>query len=122
MEENQNRRRVIRGPRDDPSLSDEQLIAHRLAWFAAYTAQKRVVAERGTSPYTCPCCGHPTLDARGDYEICDECGWEDDGQDDHDSGVVRGGPNRRLSLDAARAQYEADGGVRGAHRPPPLPE
>jgi hypothetical protein len=55
------------------------------------------------------------LDARGDYEICGECGWEDDGQDDHDSAVVRGGPNGSLSLDAARVEYEARGGIRGAH-------
>lgn len=126
MEESQNQnpnwRLVTREPRTDPSLSNEQLMQRRLAWFAAYTSQQRVVAGRGTSPYTCPCCGHATLDERGDYEICEECGWEDDGQDDHDSGVVRGGPNGPMSLDAARAQYEAEGGVRGSHRPPAPPQ
>ena len=34
-----------------------------------------------------------------------ECGWEDDGQDDHDADVVRGGPNGRLSLTQARLDY-----------------
>jgi cysteine-rich CPCC protein len=110
-------RPVVRGPHDDPSLSDEELIAQRTAWFAAYTSQKNVFAPSGGGPYTCPCCGHPTLGERGGYEICDECGWEDDGQDDHDSAVVRGGPNGRLSLDAARARYVAGGGVRGSHVP-----
>jgi hypothetical protein len=121
MEGSQSERRVYRGPRDDPNLTDEELIERRRAWFVAYVGQPRVFAKRGSSPYTCPCCGHATLDARGDFEICDECGWEDDGQDDHDSAVVRGGPNGRLSLDAARAEYEASGGIRGDHRPPELP-
>ncbi|MFD8981176.1 CPCC family cysteine-rich protein [Streptomyces sp. NPDC059564] len=30
----------------------------------------------------CPCCFQPTLEKRADFEICPECGWEDDGQDD----------------------------------------
>jgi hypothetical protein len=71
--------------------------------------------------YTCPCCGHATLRARGAYDSCDECGWEDDGQDDHDSHVVRrNGPNGR-SLDEARARYAASGRSRGDHAPPSPP-
>lgn len=31
--------------------------------------------------YTCPACGFPTLDVRGDYETCIVCEWEDDGSD-----------------------------------------
>ncbi|GAA2706839.1 hypothetical protein Apa02nite_032460 [Actinoplanes palleronii] len=58
---------------------------------------------------TCPCCGHVTLMARGAFEICDECWWEDDGQDDHNSADVHGGPNGSLSLDEARRQYVAKG-------------
>jgi hypothetical protein len=53
----------------------------------------------------CPCCRHRTLEARGAFEICAECGWEDDGQDDHNADVVRGGPNGRLSLTQARLDY-----------------
>jgi hypothetical protein len=90
----------------------------RTAWFQAYTTLRNVYAPPGREPYTCPCCGHPTLDERGGYEICRECGWEDDGQDEHDSALVRGGPNGRMSLDKARAAYERTGRVRGMHVPP----
>jgi Cysteine-rich CPCC len=113
---------VHRGPGDDPRLSDEELIRRRTAWFHAYVDQRNVHAPSGPQPYTCPCCGHATLDERGAYEICDECGWEDDGQDDHDSAVVRGGPNGPLSLDAARTQYERREGIRGTHKPPSDPQ
>lgn len=43
---------------------------------------------------------------------CGECGWEDDGQDDHDADVVRGGPNGRQSLTDARAAYASEGAPR----------
>jgi hypothetical protein len=57
----------------------------------------------------CPCCACVTLPARGDYELCPVCFWEDDGQDDDDADVVRGGPNGLLSLTQARANYAAFG-------------
>ncbi|WP_369265271.1 CPCC family cysteine-rich protein [Streptomyces sp. R35] len=60
-------------------------------------------------PYQCPCCGYLTLRERGGFEICDVCFWEDDGQDDHDADVVRGGPNGSLSLNQARGNYCAFG-------------
>ena len=113
---------VTRGPDDDPNLSDEEIVRRRTAWFGFYTAQLNVFAARQGGPHTCPCCGHPTLPERGVYDICGDCGWEDDGQDDHDSGVVRGGPNGRLSLDAARLQFEAGGGSRGRHVAPTEPK
>ncbi|MFE5807802.1 CPCC family cysteine-rich protein [Streptomyces sp. NPDC056491] len=53
----------------------------------------------------CPCCFQRTLKERADFEICPECGWEDDGQDDADAHFVRGGPNGRLSLAQARLDY-----------------
>ena len=112
---------VVRGPHDDPSLTDEQLIVQRTQWFETYAAQKNVFAPSSDGPYSCPCCGHVTLAERGGYEICEECGWEDDGQDDHDSSVVRGGPNGPVSLDDERAAYVAGGGVRGDHVPPGPP-
>lgn len=112
---------VVRGPSDDPSISDEELLRRRTAWFEAYTSQRNVFGKLDGGPYTCPCCGHLTLAERGGYEICSECGWEDDGQDDHDSSVVRGGPNGRLSLDAARVAYVQEGHARGTHVPPSEP-
>ena len=56
----------------------------------------------------CPCCGFRTLRARGDSELCPVCWWEDDGQDDADADVVRGGPNW-VSLAQARANYRQIG-------------
>ncbi|WNZ10622.1 CPCC family cysteine-rich protein [Streptomyces sp. 11x1] len=60
-------------------------------------------SEPGLLP--CPCCFQPTLEERANFEICPECGWEDDGQDDADAHVVRGGPNGSLSLTRARAEF-----------------
>ena len=81
-----------------------------------------VVAPPREAPYTCHCCGHATLPERGTYDWCQECGWEDDGQDDHDSHVVRrGGPNGGISLDEARARYIASGRLRRKHIPPSPP-
>lgn len=57
----------------------------------------------------CPCCRHLTLDALDAYEICPVCFWEDDGQDDGDASVVRGGPNGTLSLTQARENFLAIG-------------
>ena len=58
-----------------------------------------------TPSVACPCCGQRTLQERGCFEICSECDWEDDGQDDSDADVVRGGPNGDLSLAQARVRY-----------------
>lgn len=112
---------VVHGPNDDPSLSDEELVAQRAAWFGAYVSMRSVFAPQGGGPYSCPCCGHLTLDERGGYEICSECGWEDDGQDDHDADVVRGGPNGRESLSDARSRYVSEGHTPRPHVAPNAP-
>jgi hypothetical protein len=62
---------------------------------------------------TCPCCGYPTINGRGDYDICSLCGWEDDGQDDAEKAPpgyftpeeVAGGPNLDYSLTEARENF-----------------
>ncbi|MGQ4434298.1 CPCC family cysteine-rich protein [Streptomyces sp. SAS_260] len=59
----------------------------------------------GGGPYACPCCRLPTLEARCEWEICSECGWEDDGQDDLNADEVWGGPNGSESLTDARKSY-----------------
>lgn len=60
-------------------------------------------------PNACPCCGYATLDARGEYDICTVCWWEDDGQDNDNANVVRGGPNSNLSLTRARINFLTTG-------------
>jgi len=57
------------------------------------------------SLYRCPCCNKETLSERGAFEICHVCGWEDDGQDNHDADEVRGGPNGNPSLTKARQSF-----------------
>ena len=88
---------------------------------AVRTTLANVYADESTGPYTCPCCGHRTLPSRGSYDLCPECNWEDDGQDDHDSAVVRYGPNGGLSLDDARARYRVSGGRVQRHSAPNEP-
>jgi len=95
-------------------------------WFDEYTARldgssvvQPAVPDRQCS---CPCCRYLTLSERGGFEVCPVCFWEDDGQDDHDAMVVRGGPNGALSLAQARANFAAFGAcderMRGHVRPP----
>jgi hypothetical protein len=60
------------------------------------------------SLYPCPCCGRRTLPERGGYDICGVCGWEDDGQDDYDADLARGGPNGNLSLTQARQAFREE--------------
>ena len=68
----------------------------------------RATCPLGGGPYSCPCCHLLTLDARADFEICGECGWEDDGQDDPHADETWSGPNGSLSLSDARANYAAN--------------
>lgn len=53
--------------------------------------------------YQCPCCDHFTLDARGQYDICPVCFWEDDGLD-VDELDEHSGPNH-LSLREGRSNF-----------------
>jgi len=76
----------------------------------------------GSGPHACPCCRYLTLDTRGAHEICPVCFWQDDGQDDLDAVLVRGGPNKDLSLTQARRNFAAFGASAERHldhvRPP----
>ena len=88
--------------------------------------RRSVVAKpRGGMKYRCPCCGHKTLNERGDYEICEVCFWEDDGQDDVDANTTRHlGPNH-ISLARGRENYLKFGATQKralAFVRPPLPE
>ena len=75
--------------------------------------------------YLCPCCKFKTLYARGAYEICPVCFWEDDGQDEADAERVLGGPNYSLSLRQAQANFKRIGAVEERvlpHVRAPLPD
>jgi Cysteine-rich CPCC len=57
----------------------------------------------------CLCCGYKTLSLPGGLELCQVCWWQDDGQDDSDSYVVRGTVNGDLSLAEARLNFQLYG-------------
>ena len=56
--------------------------------------------------YSCPVCGYRTLSCRGMFEICIECGWEDEGIDDEDEQPVFG-PNGDDTIREFRKKYLA---------------
>jgi tRNA pseudouridine(38-40) synthase len=83
--------------------------ADSASWFESYSNLLDKFSEHlptGEGPFACPCCRKVTLTERGSYEICSECGWEDDGQDDPYADLITGGPNGRLSLTQARELYQ----------------
>jgi hypothetical protein len=63
----------------------------------------------------CPCCDFFTLDARGEYEICVICGWEDDGSD-LDRPDTESSPNR-MTLREARHTFRQYGARKRAGLP-----
>jgi hypothetical protein len=78
----------------------------------AFERRRRTFEDAGR--VTCPCCGFPTIDLRGTFEICSLCAWEDDGQDDAarlgneasaSPDTVVGGPNHDYSLTEARRNF-----------------
>ena len=52
--------------------------------------------------YTCPICGSKSLDFRGYFEICRECGWEDDGHEGLDDVTL---PNGNWTIKEYRINY-----------------
>lgn len=54
--------------------------------------------------YACPCCGYATISEPANYEICEICFWEDDGQDNPEQNEFLGGPNG-VSLAEARFNF-----------------
>ena len=82
----------------------------RRNWFMEYCSnqENKAIIRDGQSGvfYPCPCCGYPTLNSRGKFDICELCNWEDDGQDDPYADEVWGGPNGRYSLTHARENFK----------------
>ncbi|MFI1742065.1 CPCC family cysteine-rich protein [Streptomyces sioyaensis] len=108
--ESANERQDVRGP---------QLLQ---AFAAGYSGND--IQEPSVGKVTCPCCGFLTLERREFYEICPVCGWEDDGQGDHNADECIGGPNR-VSLTEARKNYAKFGAAEERDRlrvRSPLPE
>jgi len=97
---------------DDTTVEPEELERHKQS-FQLYADPLHNNSIRTSQTegdfYRCPCCGYKTLGERDRYEICDVCFWEDDGQDDHDADVIRGGPNGAISLTQAKANYKKFG-------------
>lgn len=105
-------------------MTDED---ERERWFDGYVKrlESSIVKGPDGGPFRCPCCRSCTLGERGGFEICPVCFWEDDGQDDHDADVVRGGPNGSVSLSVARDNYRRIGACDEralSHVRPPRPD
>lgn len=66
----------------------------RRAYYEQAIEQSNVIHHK----HLCPICGFPTLDARGEYELCVICQWEDDG--DGDPMII--GPPNYTSMTQAR--------------------
>lgn len=114
---------------DGPKGITPEELARKREWFEWYTNQleNHSVYEplREGVLYHCPCCGYQTLSERGGYDICPVCFWEDDGQDDQDADMIRGGPNGAISLTQARDNYRTFGACDEksiSHVRRPLPE
>ena len=56
--------------------------------------------------YKCPVCGKMTYSSRGTFEICPECGWEDEGIDGDDEETMFG-PNGDCTIRQYREEYLA---------------
>ncbi|MCT9934740.1 CPCC family cysteine-rich protein [Planotetraspora sp. A-T 1434] len=97
---------------DGPSPDELDRRLHWFEWYTDTTSHNSIHRPPRNRAYACPCCGYLTLRERGGYEICPVCFWEDDGQDEHDARVVRGGPNGALSLSQARRNFAAFGANR----------
>ena len=61
-------------------------------------------------PHMCPICGQWEFPTHGSYEVCENCGWEDDGLQENDP--TSGGANWE-GLEGYRALYQA-----GLHKLP----
>lgn len=63
--------------------SYEEYSCNQLANMVSNILEEQVFVEGEDSlKYKCPCCGKETLSIRGEYDICSNCNWEDDGNED----------------------------------------
>lgn len=55
--------------------------------------------------YPCPCCKREIMVTRGEYDICSNCGWEDDGNEQED----KYSPPNHMTLKQGRDNYKKFG-------------
>lgn len=68
-------------------LSYSQFANEKLQTMVSEILKKPVTIEGTISTpirFNCPCCGKATLSCRSEYDICSNCNWEDDGNDNED--------------------------------------
>jgi hypothetical protein len=118
------------GPADSHAEVYEPLL--RIALRAAYKgvinsylqrqiatlARNEAVVGEPEQLHPCPCCDYRTLDARGQYDICNVCFWEDDGTSELDR---PSGPNH-MTLREARDNFQRFGAVSESERAHVLPD
>lgn len=92
--------------RFDPRQLTERDHQHLAAFAARRAAYEQALAASNVlyGKHTCPACGLPTLDVRGDYETCVVCLWEDNAGENDLTIVVA--PNY-VSLLQARVEAAA---------------
>ncbi|MCG8573645.1 MAG: hypothetical protein MI810_02080 [Flavobacteriales bacterium] len=74
---------------DKSQLTEEHLellkaFKNRRGYFEQLLEESNIIYHKET----CPGCGFPTLDERGQYQICVICLWEDDGKDDNQDAFI----------------------------------
>ena len=93
--------------------SNGEKIENNKKWFQFYVDRLKnhsvIEPKKENIRYKCPCCSYKTLSEKGRFDVCKICFWEDDGQDDIDADIIRGGPNRSLSLTQARLNFSEFG-------------
>lgn len=108
------RKHCVRHPATPAAALDEATYApgipghDKMSAMASEEPLPCLSSDAADSLIACPCCSQKTLGERANFEICPECGWEYDGQDDANAHIVRGGPNGGLSLTQARLEYLED--------------
>lgn len=91
---------------DPTSLGEDYELV--LAEFSTFRKNmENFVRSNNLKAHCCPCCGYPTLEERGGYEICVICNWEDEDQDGESADEIWGGANGSISLTEARYNFNS---------------
>lgn len=84
------------------TIGDEEVLKE---FFERRKTFDQEIKKNNSTLSTCPSCGFPTIEEKGDFEICPICNWEDDTQDDPFENEIWGGVNRSLSLTESRLKF-----------------